>query len=152
MKNESFLSFFTYLLLLNTMIPISLIVTLEIIKVIQGLFIGFDVELFSFIRQKFCGANSVSIIEELGKINYIFSDKTGTLTCNKMEFKYCVIGNLCFEYIRNENPVQENYKININMEKNINFDNLINNNCPSNPPNYNNSSSPVTDKSRLALL
>ena len=151
-KNESFLSFFTYLLLLNTMIPISLIVTLEIIKVIQGLFIGFDVELFSFIRQKFCGANSVSIIEELGKINYIFSDKTGTLTCNKMEFKYCVIGNLCFEYIRNENPVQENYKIKINMEKNINFDNLINNNFPSNPPNYNNSNSPVTDKSRLALL
>ena len=42
LKIDSFLSFFTYLLLLNTMIPISLIVTLEIVKVIQGIFIGID--------------------------------------------------------------------------------------------------------------
>ena len=123
-KKESFLSFFTYLLLLNTMIPISLIVTLEIIKVFQGLFISFDIELFSFVRQKFCGPNSVSIIEELGKINYIFSDKTGTLTCNKMQFKYCVIGNLCFEYVRDEQIILNNNYVNINMSNNKKYDSL----------------------------
>lgn len=49
---DSTLSYFTYLLLLNTMIPISLIVTLEICKVIQGYFIEVDCELYSFIRDK----------------------------------------------------------------------------------------------------
>ena len=123
-KNESFISFFTYLLLLNTMIPISLIVTLEIVKVIQGFFISQDVELYSHLRKKFCNANSVSIIEELGKINYIFSDKTGTLTCNKMQFKFCIIGNVCYEYeddsqyLNSNNVSHKKSNTNINEEEN----------------------------------
>ena len=39
---------------------------------------------------------SCSINEDLGQVEYIFSDKTGTLTCNKMEFRYVTIGNQCF--------------------------------------------------------
>lgn len=34
----------------------------------------------------------MSIIEDLGQLNYIFTDKTGTLTCNEMEFKSMIIG------------------------------------------------------------
>ena len=98
---DSTLSFFTYLLLLNTMIPISLIVTLELVKVVQGLFIGYDVLSYSFNRKKYITTNSVSLNEELGMVDYIFSDKTGTLTCNKMNLKFCVIGKQCFEFIRN---------------------------------------------------
>ena len=97
---DSILSFFTYLLLLNTMIPISLIITLELVKIIQGLFIGVDVEAYSFSRKKYITTNSVSLNEELGMVDYIFSDKTGTLTCNKMNLKFCVIGKQCFEFIR----------------------------------------------------
>ena len=97
---ENFITFFTYFLLLNTMIPISLIVTIEIIKIIQGFFIEWDVDLYSDLKKQYCKARTVSINEELGNVNFIFSDKTGTLTMNQLKFKFCIINQSCYEYIR----------------------------------------------------
>ena len=86
-------TFFRYFLLLNTLIPISLIVTIEVVKVVQAYFMQNDALMYSQERDRLAKVSSASLNEELGQVSYIFSDKTGTLTRNIMEFKLCHIGN-----------------------------------------------------------
>ena len=116
---ESFFNYFTYLLLLNTLIPISLIITMEVVKLFQGYFMEQDQYSYSKIRKKFLRVNSVSLNEECGMVNYIFTDKTGTLTCNKMVFKYCVIGETCYQYIREEKEENDEKEKKFRNEENI---------------------------------
>ena len=108
---ESVIIFFTYFLLLNTFIPISLIVTIEIVKMMQGIFIKWDILLYSKWRQFFCSVKGFSIIEELGNVNFIFADITGTLTKNQLQFKYCIIDKKFYKYlkIRNKYNSVKNY-------------------------------------------
>jgi phospholipid-transporting ATPase len=69
---------------MNTMLPISLFVTLEVLKLCEALVVSWDYLMYSVERDKPALVSSSSLMEELGQINYLFSDKTGTLTRNEM--------------------------------------------------------------------
>lgn len=85
------LAFFVALIIYQSLVPISLYISIEIIKSAQAFFIYADVKMY-YERLNFpCTPKSWSISDDLGQIEYIFSDKTGTLTQNVMEFKKCTI-------------------------------------------------------------
>ena len=81
----------TYFILLNTIIPVSLWVALEVLKFFQGSMMEADWAMKDKVRNLSCVAHSKNLHEELGQITHVFTDKTGTLTCNRMEFKGCAI-------------------------------------------------------------
>ncbi|KAJ2502705.1 aminophospholipid translocase [Coemansia sp. RSA 1972] len=81
----------TFIILYNNLIPISLIVTMEVVKFQQAQLINADMDMYDETSDTAALARTSSLVEELGQVEYIFSDKTGTLTCNIMEFRQCSI-------------------------------------------------------------
>ncbi|KAG1708907.1 hypothetical protein DVH05_022539 [Phytophthora capsici] len=90
-KFEGVLLFLSFIVLMNTLIPISLVVTVEIIKTFHAKFITWDNKMRSSNGQGAI-ANTSSLTDELGQVKYIFTDKTGTLTQNQMVFRKCSVG------------------------------------------------------------
>ena len=77
----------SWILIFCNFVPISLLVTLEMVKFFQGLQMQSDAMMYDDEQDFWCRAQSTNINEEVGQVEFIFSDKTGTLTCNIMEFK-----------------------------------------------------------------
>lgn len=80
-----------YLLLLNTLVPISLSVTLEFIKFLMACLVNYDIEMYDEESDTQAVARSSNLMEELGQIQCILTDKTGTLTCNDMILRHLII-------------------------------------------------------------
>jgi phospholipid-transporting ATPase len=87
----SILNFITFLILYNSFVPISLYITMDLVKIIQSKFIQWDLRMYDPDTDRCAISKTGDLNEDLGQIEYLFSDKTGTLTENVMRFKKCSI-------------------------------------------------------------
>ncbi|XP_056898637.1 phospholipid-transporting ATPase VB isoform X2 [Takifugu flavidus] len=117
---SGFYMFFTMIILLQILIPISLYISIEMVKIGQIFFITNDVDLYDEESDSRVQCKSLNITEDLGQIEYIFSDKTGTLTENKMVFRRCSI--MGTEYPHKENAIRLAVLEEPESEENIIFD------------------------------
>ncbi|KAG7626844.1 putative phospholipid-transporting ATPase 8 [Arabidopsis thaliana] len=92
----AFFHFLTALMLYGYLIPISLYVSIEVVKVLQSIFINQDQEMYHEETDRPARARTSNLNEELGQVDTILSDKTGTLTCNSMEFVKCSIAGTAY--------------------------------------------------------
>jgi len=91
---NGFITFWAALILFQNLVPISLYISLEIVRSVQAFFIYSDTYMYYEKIDYPCTPKSWNISDDLGQIEYIFSDKTGTLTQNVMEFKKCTINGI----------------------------------------------------------
>ncbi|XP_039527793.1 probable phospholipid-transporting ATPase VD isoform X3 [Pimephales promelas] len=99
----AFYLFWTMIIVLQVLIPISLYVSIEIVKLGQIYFIQNDLNLYNPVLDTGVQCRALNITEDLGQIQYLFSDKTGTLTENRMLFRRCTVAGT--EYPHHENAI-----------------------------------------------
>uniref|UniRef100_A0A8C3M4R9 Phospholipid-transporting ATPase n=1 Tax=Chrysolophus pictus TaxID=9089 RepID=A0A8C3M4R9_CHRPC len=88
---QAFTDFLAFMVLFNYIIPVSMYVTVEMQKFLGSYFLTWDEEMFDEDTGEGPLVNTSDLNEELGQIEYVFTDKTGTLTENNMEFVECCI-------------------------------------------------------------
>ncbi|GKU91466.1 hypothetical protein SLEP1_g5336 [Rubroshorea leprosula] len=93
---EMFLTFLMAVIVFQIMIPISLYISMELVRVGQAYFMIRDTQMYDEASDSRFQCRSLNINEDLGQIKYVFSDKTGTLTENKMEFRCASIWGVDF--------------------------------------------------------
>ncbi|TFK47398.1 phospholipid-translocating P-type ATPase [Heliocybe sulcata] len=93
---NALVTFVSCLIAFQNIVPSSLYISIEIVKTIQAFFISQDVDMYYKPFDTACVPKTWNISDDLGQIEYIFSDKTGTLTQNIMEFQKCSIYGVAY--------------------------------------------------------
>ncbi|KAM7143495.1 phospholipid-transporting ATPase IK [Molossus nigricans] len=106
--SESLLMFLSFLILLSVMMPMAMFIIAEFIYLGNSIFIDWDVEMYYEPQDIPAKARSTSLNVQLGQVEYIFSDKTGTLTQNIMTFKKCCINGIVYSPDEEEASSKEN--------------------------------------------
>ncbi|XP_061841115.1 phospholipid-transporting ATPase IH isoform X3 [Nerophis lumbriciformis] len=88
---RAFTDFLAFMVLFNYIIPVSMYVTVEMQKFLGSYFMMWDDEMFDEELGERAVVNTSDLNEELGQVEYVFTDKTGTLTENNMEFIECCV-------------------------------------------------------------
>uniref|UniRef100_A0A665UWY7 Phospholipid-transporting ATPase n=1 Tax=Echeneis naucrates TaxID=173247 RepID=A0A665UWY7_ECHNA len=88
---RAFTDFLAFMVLFNYIIPVSMYVTVEMQKFLGSYFIMWDDEMLDEELGERAVVNTSDLNEELGQVEYVFTDKTGTLTENNMEFIECCV-------------------------------------------------------------
>ncbi|KAJ3522698.1 hypothetical protein NM208_g12749 [Fusarium decemcellulare] len=114
---SGFITFWAAIILFQNLVPISLYITLEIVRTLQAIFIYSDVEMYYEEIDQPCVPKSWNISDDVGQIEYIFSDKTGTLTQNVMEFKKATINGQPYGEAYTEAQAGMQKRLGIDVEK-----------------------------------
>ncbi|XP_055368535.1 phospholipid-transporting ATPase IG isoform X3 [Betta splendens] len=91
---KMFTDFLSFMVLFNFIIPVSMYVTVEMQKFLGSFFIAWDKDFYDPEIKEGALVNTSDLNEELGQVEYVFTDKTGTLTQNNMEFIECCIDGI----------------------------------------------------------
>nr|KAF6400410.1 ATPase phospholipid transporting 8B3 [Rousettus aegyptiacus] len=96
LPTEVFLVFWAFLILLSVMVPMAMFILAEFIYLGNSIFINWDLQMYYGPQDRPAKARNTSLADQLGQVEYIFSDKTGTLTENIMTFKKCCINGIVY--------------------------------------------------------
>jgi phospholipid-translocating ATPase len=114
---NGFITFWAAVILFQNLVPISLYISLEIVRSVQAFFIYSDAYMYYEKIDYPCTPKSWNISDDLGQIEYVFSDKTGTLTQNVMEFKKCTVNGQPYGEAYTEALAGMQKRMGINVEE-----------------------------------